>query len=147
MTAFTFVCFKRNRRLSPGSAFPLSKKYFLSGIRHRLIRFTKSAHRVGANGCRASHNRCLPALYFRKVVQQDRLAFAVKRPRVAGHIGDAVLRTGNEFTAAQLLVQHAVQAPGFVLIALDCVCDFFWRIGQKMVILPKHRPKPRHLPK
>src|SRR3954468_8683297 len=86
-----------------------------------------------------------PALHVRKVVDVHALALRRAQPRHGRHVGDRVLVAGEPLAALQLLVQHAVQAVGFVFVAVHRVLDLLRRVAEEVVRLAEHRADVAHL--
>ena len=75
----------------------------------------------------------------------DALVFPVAQPGVNGHVGNGVHIACDVFTQRQLLVHHAIQALGFIGIAVYGIRNFFGRILAEMVVLAQHGTNPAHL--
>src|SRR3546814_9168082 len=53
---------------------------------------------------------------------------------------------GDEIATLQLPVEYAVQPVGFLDVAIDRIGDRLGRVAVEMVVLPRHRAQPAHLP-
>ncbi|CFM29709.1 Uncharacterised protein [Bordetella pertussis] len=101
--------------------------------------------RVGALRGRAGADGLEPALEVRKLVQVLALALVRHDPGIGRHVGDRVV-AGDELALRQLAVEHAIQAVGFLDVALDGVGDALGRIGREVVVLAGHGAQSAHLP-
>src|SRR6218665_2937588 len=86
-----------------------------------------------------------PALHAGKVAQFQALIFPRARPWKAGDVGDGVLVAGEVGRFGQLPVEHAIQALGFVGVAVDGVIHFFRCVDAEMMRLTEHRAETAHL--
>ena len=67
-------------------------------------------------------------------------------PRVAGHVSNGVVITGNEGASLKTFVQDPVKAVGLVDITRNGIRDLFRGISAEMMVLTGHRSKTTHLP-
>ncbi|CEE82426.1 hypothetical protein XAC2852_820143 [Xanthomonas citri pv. citri] len=102
--------------------------------------------RVGALGRRARGDGVVPAL---QMGEGGVVGFEVAidfDPRIAGHVGNAVVVAGQEGVVGQALVEHAMQATHLGVVALDRVRNLFRCIDVEVTHLTAHRAQPAHLP-
>ena len=66
-------------------------------------------------------------------------------PAENGEVGHRQ-RPGDELGLGQAAVQHAVQPPGLLHVALQAIALVVAVHRQEVVHLPRHRPEPAHLP-
>lgn len=100
---------------------------------------------IGALRGRSCRDGLEPALQVREIREVLLLALVRHDPGVAGHVGNGVVAR-DEFALGQLLVEHGVQARGFLDVARDGVRDFLGRVLAEVVVLPGHRAQAAHLP-
>src|SRR5690606_24965351 len=94
----------------------------------------------GRTGIQRGH----PALQMFQPLDRDAGPLVHPNPWVGGDIGDAVV-TGEVLDLSQTRIEHLVQAPGFVLIAVDRALQFFRKITEENVGLALHRANSAHL--
>src|SRR6266436_5218403 len=109
------------------------------------IRIDLFGHRVGAHRGRPLADGLEPALEMRKVVDVLALVLVPHHPGIARHIRDRII-AGDELAILQAFVEHAVEPVGLVHIAVDGVFDFFLGVITEVMVLPRHRTEPAHLP-
>src|SRR5216684_4050098 len=109
------------------------------------IRIDLFGHCVGAHRGRPLADGLEPALEMRKVVDVLALVLVPHHPGIARHIRDRIT-AGDELAILETLVEHAVEPVGFVHIAIDGVFDFFLGVIAEVMVLPRHRTEPAHLP-
>jgi hypothetical protein len=72
----------------------------------------------------------------REVLELLALALIGHDLGIRGHVGDAVVRAGDERAVARPLVQHAIEPVRLLDVAVDGVGNFLGRILAEMVVLP-----------
>src|SRR6185295_16933866 len=94
--------------------------------------------------CGARLDLCEPAFEVREI--RDVLPLTNRlHPWIARDVGDRIVAR-DERTIGEALVEHGVEAPGFAHVAIDRVRVFLGRIVPEMMVLPRERPEPAHLP-
>ncbi|MPM89698.1 hypothetical protein SDC9_136810 [bioreactor metagenome] len=125
----------------------LAEEHFLRVCIHRGRHVDGLGQIVSAPCGRPCGNAFKPGLEMRKLRDVLLLAFVRHDPGVAGHVGDGVALACNIVAAvAQVLVEHAVEAAGFLHIALHGVGDLLGRVLGEVVVLPGHGAQAAHLP-
>ena len=120
----------------------------ISGYRCGLVRRVDFFdQRIGPYSRWALLDALKPDFQVREVVKVLTLPGVRHNPRINGHVSDAVLVSRYELAAFQLLVQHSVQARGFVDLTLYRVGDFFGGEATEVMVLSGHWAKAAHLPK
>src|SRR5471032_2515459 len=103
-------------------------------------------------GIRAHRRRPLPdalepCLQRREVGQILALLLMRHYPRIARHVGDAVLVAADVVAAiGQLVIEHAVQTRGLLHISFYGVRQRLRRVLREVVGLSRHRTESAHLP-
>src|SRR5688572_16227299 len=86
----------------------------------------------------------VPALHVRKFAEIDAVPLVTRNPGVDGHVGDRVF-IGEGFAVGEMLVHHAVQALGFVAVALAAIRNLVLLRAHEVVRLAEHRAHAAHL--
>src|SRR4030095_1373549 len=86
-----------------------------------------------------------PALEVREPVEALAVRLVRHDPWIAGHVGDRVV-AGNEGTAGETLVEHAIEPVGLARVAVDGVGHFLRRVDVEMADLSRYRTEAADLP-
>ena len=79
------------------------------------------------------------------VVDVHALPLGRAQPGHGRHVGDGVFVAGQPLALGELLVEHAIQAIGLVLVAIHRVFDLLRRVAEEVVRLAEHRADVSHL--
>jgi len=91
-----------------------------------------------------ARDRVVPALHVRERREVDAVPLVPRHPGKGGDVGDGVF-VGKIGRLAQALVQHAIQALGFIAVALAAVGNLVLLGAHEVVRLAEHRPDAAHL--
>src|SRR3954447_19614431 len=133
--------------LHDGSGLAEQQLAFFLGSDRRLavIRIDLLGLGVGAHGGGPLADGLEPALEMREVVDVLALVLVRHDPGIARHVGNGVI-AGDELAIGEALVEYAIQPVGLVDIAVDGVLDLFLGVVREVMVLPRHRAQPAHLP-